>query len=89
MQMAKVKGQRYIYICTTIFCCNENRMFVMLWLIILLANIVYLLSFQNRIDSVMISMLGWSMVDRGFGPRSGQIKDYQIGVCCFSTKNTY
>jgi hypothetical protein len=27
------------------------------------------------------------MVDRGFEPRSGQIKDYQIGICCFSKKN--
>jgi hypothetical protein len=26
-------------------------------------------------------------VDRGFEPRSGQTKDYKIGICCFSTKH--
>jgi hypothetical protein len=26
--------------------------------------------------------------DRLFEPRSGQIKDYKIGICCFSTKHT-
>jgi hypothetical protein len=25
-------------------------------------------------------------VDRGFEPRSGETKDYKIGMCCFSTK---
>ena len=27
------------------------------------------------------------MVDRGFESRSGQIKDYAIGICCFSSKH--
>ena len=26
--------------------------------------------------------------DRGFEPRSGQIKDDKIGICCFSAKHT-
>ena len=26
-------------------------------------------------------------VDRGFEPRSGQTKDYKIGICCFSAKH--
>jgi hypothetical protein len=26
--------------------------------------------------------------DRVFEPRSGQIKNYKIGMCCFSTKHT-
>ena len=26
-------------------------------------------------------------VDRGFVPRSGQTKDYKIGICCFSAKH--
>ena len=29
-----------------------------------------------------------SAVDRGFEPRSGQTKDYEIGICCFYTKHT-
>jgi hypothetical protein len=28
-----------------------------------------------------------SVVDRGFDPWSGQTKDYQIGICCFSAKH--
>ena len=27
-------------------------------------------------------------VGRGFKPRSCHTKDYKIGICCFSTKNT-
>ena len=38
----------------------------------------------NRIGGVMISVLAYSVVDRGFEPGSGQIKDYAIGICCFS-----
>ena len=37
----------------------------------------------NHIGSVLAS----SVVDRGFEPRSGQIKDYEIGMCCFSAKH--
>jgi hypothetical protein len=36
----------------------------------------------------MVSMLALSVVDRGFEPRSGQTKDYEIGICCFSAKHT-
>jgi hypothetical protein len=35
----------------------------------------------------MVSVLVSSAVDRGFEPRSTQTKDYEIGICCFSTKN--
>ena len=28
-----------------------------------------------------------SVVDRGFEPRSGQTKDYKIGICYFSSKH--
>ena len=35
----------------------------------------------------MVSLLVSSVVDRGFEPRSGQTKDYKIGICCFSTKH--
>jgi hypothetical protein len=36
----------------------------------------------------MVSVLNSSAVDRGFEPWSGQIKDYKIGICCFSAKHT-
>ena len=34
----------------------------------------------------MVSVLASSAVDRGFEPRSGQTKDYKIGICCFSAR---
>jgi hypothetical protein len=36
---------------------------------------------------VMVSVFASSEVDRGFEPRSGQTKDYKIGICCFSAKH--
>ena len=42
---------------------------------------------KHRIGGVMVSVLASSAVDRGFEPRSGQTKDYQIGICCFSAKH--
>jgi hypothetical protein len=42
----------------------------------------------NCIGGVMVSVLLSSVVDRGFEPRSGQTKDYKIGICCFSAKHT-
>ena len=43
---------------------------------------------KHRIGDVMVSVLASSAVDRGFEPRSGQTKDYAIGMCCFSAKYT-
>ena len=37
-------------------------------------------------DDVMVNWFVPSAVDCGFEPRSGQIKDYKIGICCFSAK---
>ena len=39
-------------------------------------------------DGVMFSMLASSAVDRGFEPQSVQTRDYNLGICCFSSKNT-
>ena len=35
----------------------------------------------------MVSVLALSAIDRGFEPRSDQIKDCKIGICCFSAKH--
>jgi hypothetical protein len=43
--------------------------------------------FRTRIGGVMVSLLASSAVDRRFEPRSGQTKDYKIGICCFSAKH--
>ena len=44
-------------------------------------------SVLNYISGVMVSVLTVSAVNRGFEPRSGQTKDYKIGICCFFTKH--
>ena len=36
----------------------------------------------------MVSVPSSSAVDREFEPRSGQTKDYEIRICCFSAKHT-
>jgi hypothetical protein len=41
----------------------------------------------NRIDGVMGSVLDSSAVDHRFELCSGHIKDYRIGICCFSAKS--
>ena len=35
----------------------------------------------------MVSVLTSSAVDRGFEPRTGQIKDYEISMRCFSAEH--
>ena len=35
----------------------------------------------------MVSMRASSAVDHGFESRSGQSKDYEIGICCFYAKH--
>jgi hypothetical protein len=42
----------------------------------------------NRIGSVMVSVLASSAIYCGYEPRSGQTKEYKIGICCFSSKNS-
>ena len=41
----------------------------------------------NCIGGVIVSVLTSSAIDRRLEPRSGQTKDYTIGICCFSAKH--
>ena len=50
--------------------------------------ISFLFSQQNPIGGVMVSVLASSVVDRGFEPRSGQTKDYEINVFVASPLST-
>ena len=50
-------------------------------------NSSYSQTWHTNFKNKMISVLASSVVDRGFEPRSGQIKDYKIGMCCFSSKH--
>ena len=40
-----------------------------------------------HIDGGMVNVLASSAVDRGFEPRSNQIRDHKIGICGFSVKH--
>ena len=43
--------------------------------------------FKNRIGDIMANVPASSAVDRGFEHRSGQTKDYKVGICCFSANH--
>jgi hypothetical protein len=53
---------------------SMNRICLLLWV-------------SNRIDGVMVSVLASKAVDYGLEPRSGQTKEYKIGIFCFSAKH--
>ena len=40
----------------------------------------------NLISDVLVTVLASVAVDRGFEPRSGQTKDYEIGICCLGQR---
>ena len=41
----------------------------------------------NRISGVMVSVVASSAVYQGFERQLGHIKEYEIGICCFSAKH--
>ena len=43
---------------------------------------------NNRIGGVMVIGLASSAVDRRFESQSGNTKDYDIGICCFSANHS-
>ena len=43
---------------------------------------------DKRIEGVMISVLASISIVHGFKPRSGQTRDYVIGICWFSAEHT-
>ena len=49
--------------------------------------LVHVYASIHRISGVVVSVLASSVVDCGFKPQSGQIKDYKIGICCFSAEH--
>ena len=57
----------------------------------LLTSVIINHNIENRIGGVWlagypVSVLTSSVEGRRFEPRSGQTKDYKIGICCFSAK---
>jgi hypothetical protein len=66
---------------------SANRHVIPLRHIILIpSQPVFALSPNHR-DGRMVSVLASSEEGRGFESRSDQIKDYPIGICCFSAKH--
>ena len=43
--------------------------------------------YENHISGVIVSVLSSSVVDGGFEPWSGQTKDFDIGIYCFSANH--
>ena len=66
---------------------NSNSPIVIIHLYIYILSCHVSFVYFNRIGGVMVSVLAWNAVDRGFESRSGQTKDYEIGICCFSAKH--
>jgi len=46
-----------------------------------------LVTWRNRIDGEMASVLVSSAVDRGIETHSGHTKDIKIAICCFTAKH--
>jgi hypothetical protein len=42
---------------------------------------------KDHIGVVMVGVIESSAVDKGFEPRSGQVKGYNNGIGCFSNKH--
>jgi len=42
---------------------------------------------MNCIGGIMVRLLASSTFDRGVQLRSGQTKDYEIGICCWLAQN--
>ena len=67
--------------------CQDNT-FIPIRFILSFSFLYIFYFFWNRIGDIMVSVLVSSAVDHRFKPPSGQIKDYEIGICCFSTIHT-
>jgi hypothetical protein len=73
--------------------CSIRKSHNLLYLVYALFSQIVMLFYRNlfyidHIGGVMVCMLTLSAVDRGFAPRSGQIKDYEIGICCYAAKHS-
>ena len=53
----------------------------------LLAYKILFVFIQLEMSASVVGVLALEAVDRGFEPHSGQIKDYEICICCFSAKD--
>ena len=72
---------RKTYFCRIIYCVV---FFVLFFFFLCTLRCQFL---WNRIGGVVVSVLASRAVYRGFKPRSGQTKEYKIGICCFSAKH--
>ena len=82
-----VRVTRYIVLC--VVSCGSMFVFFVLFVIVLVVLLFTGSHYPicNRIGGVMVSVLASNAIDRGFESRSGQTKDYEIGICCFSAKH--
>ena len=48
---------------------------------------IHVCNYKKNFGGVVVSVPASSAVDRGFEPGSDQIKDYKIGICCFTARH--
>jgi hypothetical protein len=66
-----VRGNRSLVLCA---CFVYRCLFFLFWSL-------------NYIGGVLFSVLASNAIYRGFNPRSGQTKDYNISICCLTAKH--
>ena len=67
---------------------KQNSYRGLYWYWLLFNDIMNIVCYMmNHIDGVMVGVFTVSVIDCGYEPRSGQTKDYEIGICCFFAKH--
>jgi len=67
---------------------RQSKHFITTVCVVLICTVgCYVIRELNCIGGVMDNMLAFSVVDCGFKSQTGKTKDYEIGICCFSTKH--
>jgi len=73
--------------------CFPNNLTIFIWLKLCLMSLsgngpeVLFFSMWRIIRGVIVSVIASIVVDHGFEPWSGQIKENKIGICCFSSNH--
>jgi hypothetical protein len=73
-----------LYICPETEC--ASRLLLIIYVCLIVVCVLHFLLSNETTSGEMVSVLTSSAEDCGFEPRSGQTKDYNIGICCFSTR---